>query len=150
MQYIALCMAKAKTRSNTVTVVNDMINRDYDVKSNEIVANAAAAQKYQWKMQLGKLGCKAPYSDCSYKQYRSVCGASIEIALPVKRLLEARGIEARMRLAAEEYERKASAAHGAKNRKVEAAEHAKVALLETVAERLHEEALAAGIPEGEH
>jgi len=55
-----------------------------------------------------------------------------------------------MRLAAAEYERKASAAHGAKNRKVEAAEHAKVALLEKVAKKLHEEALAAGIPEGEH
>jgi len=67
MQYIALCMAKAKTRSNTVTVVNDMINRDYDVKSNEIVAKAASSQKYQWKMKLDTLGCKAPYSDCSYK-----------------------------------------------------------------------------------
>merc|ERR1719469_940099 len=62
-----------------------MINRDYSVKSNEIVAKAAADQKYQWKMQLDKQGCKAPYSDCSYKQYRSVCGASIEIALPVAR-----------------------------------------------------------------
>jgi len=34
MQYKALCMAKAKTRSNTVSVVEDMIEREFNLEHN--------------------------------------------------------------------------------------------------------------------
>lgn len=74
-------MAKAKTRSNTVAVVEGMIEREYNVDYNTIVNTEADAHQYNWEAKLGSLGCAAPYENCSYGQYETVCNASIELSL---------------------------------------------------------------------
>lgn len=84
MQYVALCKAKAKTRSNTISVVEDMIQRESKSVNMEKVKAAAATVTFKWQDELTALGCPAPYSNCSFTQYRAVCkDSSIEL-LPAR------------------------------------------------------------------
>lgn len=48
MQYQALCKAKAKTRSNTVSVVENMIEREFNVEDNTMMKEAAESQTFHW------------------------------------------------------------------------------------------------------